>query len=118
MMGGMMMGGSQGLNTLLNQMDSLASLVEDRWRYKLLRWFGLVRGPVNDKPLVFVIGATNRPNVLTRADPTRSTRPPDHRPRTRLRWPARHHLHYLSKSSGQHPDGSCCSPTRWAGPRS
>jgi cell division protease FtsH len=65
MMGGMMMGGgSTGLNTLLNQMDSLASLVEDRWRYKLLRWFGLIRGPVNDKPLVFVIGATNRPEVL------------------------------------------------------
>lgn len=64
MMGGMMMGGSQGLNTLLNQMDSLASLVEDRWRFKILRWFGLIRGPVNDKPLVFVIGATNRPSVL------------------------------------------------------
>jgi cell division protease FtsH len=65
MMGGMMMGGgSTGLNTLLNQMDSLASLVEDRWRHKILRWFGLLRGPVNDKPLVFVIGATNRPEVL------------------------------------------------------
>jgi cell division protease FtsH len=64
MMGGMMMGGSQGLNTLLNQMDSLANLVEDRWRHKLLRWFGLVRGPVADKPLVFIIGATNRPEVL------------------------------------------------------
>jgi cell division protease FtsH len=64
MMGGMMMGGGQGLNTLLNQMDSLAGLVEDRWRYKLLRWFGLIRGPVNDKPLVFIIGATNRPEVL------------------------------------------------------
>ena len=65
MMGGMMMGGgSTGLNTLLNQMDSLAGLVEDRWRYKILRWFGLIRGPVNDKPLVFVIGATNRPEVL------------------------------------------------------
>jgi cell division protease FtsH len=64
MMGGMMMGGSQGLNTLLNQMDSLANLVEDRWRYKILRWFGIIRGPVLDKPLVFVIGATNRPEVL------------------------------------------------------
>jgi cell division protease FtsH len=64
MMGGMMMGGSQGLNTLLNQMDSLANLVEDRWRFKFLRWLGLVRGPVEDKPLVFVIGATNRPEVL------------------------------------------------------
>jgi cell division protease FtsH len=64
MMAGMMMGGGQGLNTLLNQMDSLANLVEDRWRYKLLRWFGIVRGHVLDKPLVFVIGATNRPEVL------------------------------------------------------
>jgi cell division protease FtsH len=64
MMAGMMMGGGSGLNTLLNQMDSLASLVEDRWRFKILRWFGLIRGPVRDKPLVFVIGATNRPEVL------------------------------------------------------
>jgi cell division protease FtsH len=64
MMAGMMMGGGQGLNTLLNQMDSLANLVEDRWRYKILRWLGLIRGPVVDKPLVFVIGATNRPEVL------------------------------------------------------
>jgi cell division protease FtsH len=64
MMAGMMMGGGQGLNTLLNQMDSLANLVEDRWRYKILRWFGLIRGPVADKPLVFIIGATNRPEVL------------------------------------------------------
>ena len=39
-------------------------MVEDRWRYKILRWFGLVRGPVKNKPLVFVIGATNRPAVL------------------------------------------------------
>ena len=58
------MGGGKGLNTLLNQMDSLTELVEDRWRYKVLRWFGLVRGPVKNKPLVFVIGATNRPAVL------------------------------------------------------
>jgi hypothetical protein len=64
MMAGMMMGGGQGLNTLLNQMDSLANLVEDRWRYKIMRWFGLIRGPVADKPLVFIIGATNRPEVL------------------------------------------------------
>jgi cell division protease FtsH len=64
LMGGMMMGGSSGLNTLLNQMDSLANMVEDRWRYKILRWFGFIRGPVTDKPAVFVIGATNRPNVL------------------------------------------------------
>ena len=64
MMGGMMMGGGTGLNTLLNQMDSLSDLVEDRWRHKILRWFGIERGPVKNKPLVFVIGATNRPSVL------------------------------------------------------
>ena len=64
MVGGMMMGGGTGLNTLLNQMDSLTELIEDRLRYKILRWLGLVRGPVRYKPLVFVIGATNRPQVL------------------------------------------------------
>jgi cell division protease FtsH len=64
MAGGMMMGGGTGLNTLLNQMDSLTGLIEDRLRYKVLRWIGLVRGPVKNKPLVFVIGATNRPEVL------------------------------------------------------
>ena len=64
MVGGMMMGGGTGLNTLLNQMDSLTGLIEDRLRYKVLRWIGLVRGPVKNKPLVFVIGATNRPEVL------------------------------------------------------
>ena len=67
MMGGMFMGGGNGLNTLLNQMDSLVDVIEDRWRYKVLRWFGLVRGPVKNKPLVFVIGATNRPEVLDAA---------------------------------------------------
>ena len=67
MMGGMMMGGGTGLNTLLNQMDSLGDHIEDRFRYKVLRWFGLVRGPVRNKPLVFVIGATNRPAVLDAA---------------------------------------------------
>jgi cell division protease FtsH len=64
MAGGMMMGGGTGLNTLLNQMDSLGEFVEDRLRYKILRWLGIVRGPVRNKPLVFVIGATNRPEVL------------------------------------------------------
>ena len=64
MVGGMMMGGGTGLNTLLNQMDSLTELIEDRLRYKILRWFGIIRGPVRNKPLVFVIGATNRPEVL------------------------------------------------------
>ena len=66
--GGMFMGGgSQGLNALLNQMDSLTAGIEDRWRYKILRWLGLVRGKVKNKPLVFVIGATNRPEVLDSA---------------------------------------------------
>ena len=64
--GGMMgMGmGGMGLNTLLNQMDSLGSIVEDQTSRKLGRWLGLIRGPVPQKPLVFVIGATNRPDVL------------------------------------------------------
>ena len=91
-MGGMMMGGGQGLNTLLNQMDSLTEMVEDRWRYKVLRWFGIVRGPVKSKPLVFVIGATNRPAVLDPAltRPGRWTRILEvHRPGRRR--PARHH---------------------------
>jgi len=66
MMGGMG-GGAQGLNALLNQMDSLTEHIEDRWRYKVLRWFGLIRGPVKNRPLVFVIGATNRPEVLDAA---------------------------------------------------
>ncbi len=62
MMGGM--GGSQGLNALLNQMDSLTEHIEDRWRFKLLRWLGIIRGPAKNRPLIFVIGATNRPEVL------------------------------------------------------
>ena len=69
--GGAMMGffggGSLGLNTLLNQMDSLGEFVEDRLKFKILRWFGIIRGPVKNKPLVFVIGATNRPEVLDAA---------------------------------------------------
>jgi len=66
MMGGMG-GGSQGLNALLNQMDSLTEHIEDRWRYKALRWLGIIRGPVKNRPLIFVIGATNRPEVLDQA---------------------------------------------------
>ena len=66
MMGGMG-GGSQGLNALLNQMDSLTEHIEDRFRYKVLRWFGLIRGPARNRPLIFVIGATNRPEVLDQA---------------------------------------------------
>jgi cell division protease FtsH len=64
LMGGMMMGGGTGINTLLNQMDSLGEFIEDRWSHKVLRWLGIERGPVKNKPLVFVIGATNRPEVL------------------------------------------------------
>ena len=60
-------GGTNGLNTLLNQMDSLGEFVEDRWSRKILRWLGIIRGPVTNKPLVFVIGATNRPEVLDAA---------------------------------------------------
>jgi cell division protease FtsH len=45
-------------------MDSLGQHVEDRTSRKIARWLGLVRGPVPAKPLVFVIGATNRPDVL------------------------------------------------------
>ena len=56
--------GAFGLNTLLNQMDSLAQHVEDRWRQRFLRWLGVVRGPTPPKPVVFVMGATNRPDVL------------------------------------------------------
>jgi cell division protease FtsH len=66
--GGMMAGGgAQGLNALLNQMDSLTEHVEDRLRFKILRWLGVIRGPVKNRPLVFVIGATNRPEVLDSA---------------------------------------------------
>ncbi len=61
---GMMGMGGFALNTLLNQMDSLGQFTEDRWKYKFGRWLGLVRGPVPPKPVVFVIGATNRPDVL------------------------------------------------------
>ena len=61
---GMMGGRGFALNTMLNQMDSLGQHVEDRMKYKLLRWLGIVRGPVAPKPVVFVIGATNRPDVL------------------------------------------------------
>jgi len=64
MMGGM---GGMGLNTLLNQMDSLGQHLEDRWKHRLGRWLGVIRGPVPPKPLVFVMGATNRPDVLDQA---------------------------------------------------
>lgn len=68
-MGPMGMMGMRGmaLNTMLNQMDSLGQHVEDRMKYKFLRWLGVVRGPVPQKPAVFVIGATNRPDVLDAA---------------------------------------------------
>jgi len=61
---GMMGGHGLALNTMLNQMDSLGKHVEDRFKHKIARWLGLIRGPVPPKPVVFVIGATNRPDVL------------------------------------------------------
>jgi cell division protease FtsH len=69
MMGPMGMMGGRGLalNTMLNQMDSLGKHVEDRMKHKLARWLGIIRGPVPPKPIVFVIGATNRPEVLDAA---------------------------------------------------
>jgi cell division protease FtsH len=69
MMGPMGMMGGRGLalNTMLNQMDSLGKHVEDRFKHKMARWLGLIRGPVPPKPIVFVIGATNRPEVLDAA---------------------------------------------------
>ncbi len=68
MMGAMGMGfRGMALNTLLNQMDSLGQHVEDRMGQKFLRWLGAVRGPVPPKPVVFVIGATNRPDTLDAA---------------------------------------------------
>ncbi len=68
-MGPMGMMGMTGfaLNTMLNQMDSLGQFTEDRRWQKFLRWLGVVRGPVPPKPVVFVIGATNRPDVLDAA---------------------------------------------------
>jgi cell division protease FtsH len=64
---GMFGGTGMSLNTLLNQMDSLGQHVEDRFKLKMARWLGLVHGPVPPKPLVFVVGATNRPDVLDTA---------------------------------------------------
>ena len=101
-MGGMGMFGGQGmgLNTLLNQMDSLGQHVEDRFKVKIARWLGLVRGPVPPKPLVFVIGATNRPDVLDpaltrpgRLDRSLIVYPPDGEGRKDIIQ------HYLSKKA-------------------
>jgi cell division protease FtsH len=64
MAGGMFGYGRFALNTMLNQMDALGQHVEDRLSRKFLRWLGVIRGPVAAKPTVFVIGATNRPEVL------------------------------------------------------
>jgi cell division protease FtsH len=98
--GGMMGGGRFGLNTLLNQMDSLGQHVEDRYRFRLLRWLGIVRGTVPLKPLVFVVGATNRPEVLDpaltrpgRLDRLLQVYPPDGDGRRDII------LHYLSQKA-------------------
>src|SRR5258706_4879874 len=64
---GMMGGRGLALNTMLNQMDSLGQHVEDRMSRKIGRWLGLVPGPGPPKSLQFVIGATNRPDVLDAA---------------------------------------------------
>jgi len=97
MMGGM---GGMGLNTLLNQMDSLGQHLEDRWKHRMGRWLGVVRGPVPPKPLVFVMGATNRPDVLDQAlvrpgrlDRTLVVHPPDGEGRKDIIQ------HYLSKKA-------------------
>ena len=58
------MGMRMGLNAMLNEMDSLGQHVEDRMGHKILRWLGVERGAVPPKPVVFVVGATNRPDVL------------------------------------------------------
>ncbi len=119
-MGGMMMGGGQGLNTLLNQMDSLTEMVEDRWRYKVLRWFGIVRGPVKNKPLVFVIGATNRPAVLDPAltRPGRLDRILEvYRP-TPTAGATSSSTSWRRRPTTPRSRWSCWSPTRWAGPPS
>src|SRR5437016_162230 len=63
-MGGMFGMGAFALNTILNQMDSLGQHVVDRMSQRMLRWLGVVRGTIAPKPVVFVIGATNRPDVL------------------------------------------------------
>ena len=92
-MGGMFGGGGAGLNTLLNQMDSLGDHVEDRWTgSRSCAGSASSAARCQQKPLVFVIGATNRPEVL---DPA-LTRPGPARPdarglRARRRGPARHH---------------------------
>jgi cell division protease FtsH len=97
---GMMGGVGMSLNTLLNQMDSLGQHVEDRFKVKIARWLGLVRGPVPPKPLVFVIGATNRPDTLDialtrpgRLDRSLIVYPPDGEGRRDIIQ------HYLNKKS-------------------
>jgi cell division protease FtsH len=81
-------------------MDSLGQHVEDRFKVKVARWLGLVRGPVPPKPLVFVIGATNRPDVLDpaltrpgRLDRSLIVYPPDGEGRKDIIQ------HYLSKKA-------------------
>jgi cell division protease FtsH len=97
---GMFGGTGMSLNTLLNQMDSLGQHVEDRFKLKMARWLGLVHGPVPPKPLVFVVGATNRPDVLDtaltrpgRLDRSLIVYPPDGEGRTDIIQ------HYLSKKA-------------------
>jgi len=97
---GMFGGSGMSLNTLLNQMDSLGQHVEDRFKHKMGRWLGFIRGPVPPKPLVFVIGATNRPDTLDtaltrpgRLDRSLIVYPPDGEGRKDII------AHYLSKKA-------------------
>jgi cell division protease FtsH len=97
---GMFGGMGMSLNTLLNQMDSLNAHVEDRFKMRVARWLGLVRGPVPPKPLVFVVGATNRPDTLDvaltrpgRLDRSLIVYPPDGEGRKDIIQ------HYLSKKA-------------------
>jgi len=106
---GMFGGMGMSLNTLLNQMDSLNAHVEDRFKVRMARWLGLVRGPVPPKPLVFVIGATNRPDTLDialtrpgRLDRSLIVYPPA-RLRNRRDQPTRHARHRADPSRASRP---------------
>ena len=55
---------SAGLNTLLNQMDSLGDTSRTAVRTRSCAGSASSAGRSRNKPLVFVIGATNRPEVL------------------------------------------------------
>ena len=96
-----MMGGGTGLNTLLNQMDSLGELVEDRLRYKILRWLG-DRPRAGDQQAARVRHRRDQParGAGPGPDPARSTRSHPRGLRTRTREGRRDIIeHYLSKKA-------------------